>query len=82
MQKETIKSLIEKAFEVSETISEFKKFVLDIIDSADSRIITINIGTLQKNYGVNETKAEAANAIEKLTEMIDNFSKGGNEDEK
>lgn len=82
MQKENVKILIEKAFELSETISEFKKFVLDIVDSWADPIVNIHIDTLQKNYGVKESKAQAEETVRKLSEMINGFSDDQNSKDK
>lgn len=76
MQTENIKKLIEKAFEVSETISEFKKYVLDIIDAYDPKII-INIETLQKNYAVGESKEQADEAVKALLKALNDMQSGG-----
>lgn len=43
-----------------------------------ARVIQIHINTLQQNNGVKESKSQADQAIEKLTEMLNNFSDSQN----
>lgn len=43
-----------------------------------AKIIHISINTLQQNNGVKESKSQADEAVEKLTEMLNNFSNSQN----
>ncbi len=43
-----------------------------------AKVINIHIGTFQKNEGVKESKSQADEAINQLTQMLDNFSNSQN----